>query len=193
MNKHTLRLVTFGVLVALFLLSLSWFVIGNYQSGQRAGDLVVSMLLLAVPLALLYFSIGVLVEAVLQRREGELSPRMAKFIFYTPRIAGVVIALFTGLFALDVFSMAGTIWEKIGGFLIHAMPSIVMLAVAAVAWRWAWVGALVFGLAALFFLRTVIGNPLFGIGNLLLFVLPMAMVAVLFWLSWRWKITRSSW
>jgi len=187
MNTRSRHLVLFGVLSFLFLLSLSYFIYGNLQAGSTPEQLVFSTLLLAVPLGLLFFSIGLLIEAVGQHRQGGLSARMAKFVYLTPRIAGLLIALFTGLFALDVFEMEGSIWEKIGGFLIHAAPSIIMLTVLALAWRWEWVGALVFGLAALFFLRFVIGSPMYGFGNLLLFVLPMALVAALFWLNWRWR------
>jgi hypothetical protein len=151
------------------------------------GEIFVNSLLLAVPLVLLYVSIGLVVEAWQQHRQGALSGRMSKFLYRMPRIAGLLLALFVGLFALDVFEMGGSIWEMIGAFLLHAAPAILMLVVLALAWRWEWVGALVFGLAALFFMRTVIGSAMFGLGNLLLFVLPMAVVAILFWLNWRWK------
>jgi hypothetical protein len=42
-------------------------------------------------------------------------------------------------------------------------------------------------LAGLFFLPFVNGEPLFGFGNLLLFVLPMALVSALFWRNWPWR------
>ncbi len=180
------RMLMVGTLTVLFVLSLGWFVYTNVQAGSQGADLVISTLLLAVPLALLYFSIGLMIEAWQERRHGGLREGTARALYYTPRYAGVAVALFTGLFALDVFGQ-GTLLEQVGAFLIHAAPAIFMLIVVVVAWRWAWVGALAFGLAALFFLRFVIGNGGMGFGNLLLFVLPMAAVAGLFWMGWRWR------
>jgi hypothetical protein len=149
--------------------------------------LLINTLLLSVPVGALFFSLGLIFEAWQQHRVGKIGSKMAKFLYYTPRVAGLLMALFIGMFALDVFDMAGSTWEKIGAFLLHAAPALVMLVLLGLAWRWPWVGTLVFGLAALFFLRTVIGRGPYSIGNLLLFVLPTTLVSALFWLNWRWR------
>lgn len=182
-----LRWVVIGVLLILFLLSLSWFLYTNVQAGMTPANVAGSALLLSIPLGLLFFSIGLIIEARQQHRQGRISDRMAKFLYRTPRIAGILIAVFTSLFALDVFEMEGSLWLKVGAFLLHAAPSIVMGIVLILAWRREWIGALAFGLVALFFLRFVIHDFVMGFGNLLLFVLPMALVAALFWLNWRWR------
>lgn len=176
------------VLIVLFLLSLGYLDYGNLQSGMPPVEVALTSFLLAVPLILLYFSIGVLVTAALQRRsQGQVSPWLAKLIYWTPRIAGILIALFVSLFALDVFDMEGTFWQKIGGFILHAMPAIIMLIIVALAWRRAWIGFVVFLLAAIFFLRTLLGTPEGWLGMLLLFSGPMAAIAALFWANWKWK------
>lgn len=187
MEPRLLRFFLVGTLLILFILSLGWFINANMQAGMDLAEVTSSALLLAVPLALLYFSIGLLVEAWQQHRGGKMSERMVKFLYRTPRIAGIIIAVFTGLFALDVFAMEGSVWEKLGGFLIHALPSIMMLVMLALAWRHEWIGTLFFGLMALFFMRFFLADPMLGFGNLLLFALPMALVAALFWLNWRWR------
>lgn len=188
MNAVVFRRVLVGVLLALFVLSLGWFVYGNIRAEMTPAQVGLSALLLAVPLGLLFFSIGLIVVALLQHRDlGRVSRRMAVFLYRAPRAAGLLVAVFTGLFALDVFEMPGNLWLKLGAFLVHAAPSVTMLLILALAWRREWIGALAFGFAALFFLRFVIGEPMYGFGNLLLFVLPMALVAALFWLNWRWR------
>jgi hypothetical protein len=188
MNARAQRLVLVGVLAALFALSLAYYISGNVRSGMSMGNLISSALLLAVPLGLLYWMIGLVWEAWrVHRAGGQLTGGLARSIYLAPRISGVAVAVFTGLFALDVFDMEGSLWMKIGAFFIHAAPALIMLALVALAWRREWIGALIFGLGALFFLRFVVMGGMFAFGNLLLFCLPMALVAVLYWLNWRWR------
>lgn len=184
------------LLVVLFVVSVAWLNYGNYrgatEEGVRGaelyGMLLVNTLLLAIPTGLLYFSIGVLVAAYRQKRgQGSLSPRLAKFIYFTPRIAGVVIIAFLTLFSFDVFEEGGNIWQMLGGFVMHSLPSIVLTIVLVLAWRREWIGALVFAAAALFFLRFLIPNPLEQFGIILLFSAPLAVIALLFWMNWKWR------
>ena len=80
------------ILILLFVLSLAWLTYDNYRAGSEPWDLVFSAILLSVPLVLLYFSIGVLVVAGLQKRRlGRISQQIAKFIYRTPRAAGVLM------------------------------------------------------------------------------------------------------
>ncbi len=175
-------------LVGLFVLSLSWFMYMNYKAGMRSWNLAVSAILLAIPLALLYFSVGVLVMAARQRNsQGQIDSKLAKFIYWTPRIAGVVIILFVAMFSLDVFDGSGSIWEMLGAFVMHSLPSIFMGIILAIAWKRDEVGFFAFLIAAIFFLRVLLGNPLENIGSLLLFSGPMAVIAMLFWANWKWK------
>ena len=175
-------------LILLFILSLAYFGYQNYQVGSTSWDIFISSILLAVPLALLYFSIYILVKASWQRRsQGHLSDRLSKYIYWTPRIAAILIIIFVGMFSLDVFGGEASVWEQLGGFVIHSLPSIVMAIVLAFAWRRPWIGFACFLLVAIFFLRFLIPNPLENFGHLLLFSGPMAVVAMLFWADWKWR------
>jgi hypothetical protein len=93
---------------------------------------------------------------------------------WTPRIAGIGVALFLALFALDAFNDK-PILEAIPGFLIHLGPSFLVLAAVAIAWRFPLAGAAAFlGLALLYAVRVhwrldwiaVIGGPLVVVGVL---------------------------
>jgi len=181
-----LRIMTV-ILALLFVLSLAWLTYGNYRAGSEPWQLVISAIFLSVPLLLLYFSIGLLVAAGQQKRsQGRISERLAKFIYRTPRIAGVLITIFVGMFALDMFTEGTNFWEMMGGFLIHVLPAIVMAGVLALAWRWPWIGFVAFLGAAIFFLRFGIRDPIASIGTVLLFSGPMAVIAMLFWANWKW-------
>jgi hypothetical protein len=187
MNTRLLRFLVHGILGILFFLSSGLFAYANLRAGSTLAQVAISALLLGVPLGAMFFSLGLLVEAWVRHRQGSIGKRMARFLYLTPRISGILIAVFTGLFALDVFEIPGTFWEKLLGFVIHAAPAIVMIVLLVLAWRWEWVGTLAFGAAALYMLRFVIGGWKFDFGNLLLFVLPMSLIASLFWLNWRWR------
>lgn len=73
-----------------------------------------------------------------------MSTTSKRLLIWTPRILGVLFALFLSIFALDVFGAGYTIGETILALLIHLMPTIVLLIALALAWRWPWVGALLF-------------------------------------------------
>ncbi|MEZ4657013.1 MAG: hypothetical protein R2911_05530 [Caldilineaceae bacterium] len=69
---------------------------------------------------------------------------LKRLIFWTPRILGILFALFVSIFALDVFGAGYGFWGAIAAFLIHLAPVYVLLIGLAIAWRWPWVGALIF-------------------------------------------------
>lgn len=188
MNTHVIRRGSIAVLVILFILSLAWFGLDNYRAGSPMGFVIINSFLLGVPLGLMFFSAWLIIETWLQRRsQGRVNSNTARLLYHIPRFSAVAIIIFIGLFALDVFEMEGSTWEKIGAFLVHAAPSLILALLLVFAWRYEWIGAAAFALAAIFFMRFVIGRGMFAFGNLLLFVLPLALISTLFWLNWRWK------
>jgi hypothetical protein len=152
--------------------------------------IVTNLALISIPLILLYGSIGLILLALRQKEEkGKINHSLSRFLYYTPRIAGILMILFVALFALDVFTAGGNFWEQLLGFAIHAAPSIVLAILMFFAWRKPVIGFIVFGLVALFFLRFVFGSADFGASNFLMFVAPMALISGLFWINWKWKET----
>ena len=73
-----------------------------------------------------------------------MTPGWQKMIRWTPRVLGIGVALFVGVFALDAFSQQLPFTEALVHFAIHAIPAAVLLAVVALAWRREWIGAIVF-------------------------------------------------
>ncbi len=66
-----------------------------------------------------------------------------KALTWTPRILCILAIIFISLFALDSFSSEHSFWQNLGDFLIHLIPSIVMLVVLIVAWKWEKVGGII--------------------------------------------------
>jgi hypothetical protein len=102
-------------------------------------------------------------------------------LLWSPRVLGVGVALFLGLFALDVFGERRGALDTATAFLVHTLPTLVLLAAVAVAWTRPLVGAVVFlGLAALY-AAMALRHP----GWILAISGPLALVGVLFAMSWR--------
>ena len=67
-----------------------------------------------------------------------------KILFWLPRGLGLLFAGFLGLFALDVFGAGYGFWETAVALLMHLIPTIVLLIVLGLSWRWPWIGAIGF-------------------------------------------------
>lgn len=177
----------------LFALSLAVPVYGEYRARQAAGgwlpagEGMMIALLSAIPLGLLYASLGALIVGARQHAGGQIGARLARLIYWLPRVAGVLIILFISLFALDVFEAQAGPWEILGALIMHLLPSIIMALALAVAWRREWVGFWAFLLAALFFTGFFFSRGEINWGALLLIGAPIALIALLFGANWRWR------
>jgi hypothetical protein len=76
---------------------------------------------------------------------------MKKFLLWAPRLFAIAFILFISLFALDAFEGDVPLWEKLLGFLIHLVPSFVLIGVLLIAWRFPLVGGLFFIGAGIFY------------------------------------------
>ena len=109
-----------------------------------------------------------------------MTNRSGALLLWAPRVLGVGVCLFLGLFALDAFTGDKPAVEALRDFLIHLSPMLALLLVVALSWRWELVGGLVFtGLAIAYgymarhhlaWIPTISG--------------PLLIVGVLFLLSW---------
>jgi uncharacterized membrane protein YidH (DUF202 family) len=177
------------ILVVLFLLTIAAFSYANWAVDpefMQWWKMLLNIPILAIPLLLLYGSIYVLVIGWREHSALEqVSPRFAKIIHWAPRVSTLLITFFVSLFSLDVFEMEAAPLEMLGGFLIHNIPSIGMLVLLILAWKRPVVGFVAFLVAAavfaFFFVRGIFSLP-----NLFLFVLPVLLIAFLFYADWRW-------
>jgi len=55
------------------------------------------------------------------------------------------------MFALDAFNPEKTIWQQIGDFLIHLIPSFVLIIILIIAWKREFIGGIIFTLIGLGF------------------------------------------
>ncbi len=179
-------LIATGALFVLTLAGLSvltWAVEGNNLAGW---EMALNVLILSIPLMLIYGAADVLLLSWHERSTlGRVSPGLAGIIHWAPRVAAILIIVFTGLFSLDVFEDGLSPLQTLGALLMHNIPSIAMLVLLAFAWKRPAVGFWAFLAAALVFVLFFV-RSFYALTNLVLFVLPLVLVAWLFYADWRW-------
>ena len=100
------------------------------------------------------------------------------FLIWAPRVLAVAMALFLGMFALDAFDGQPP-GQALPAVALHLLPSAIVIAVLAAAWRHPWLGAAAFAALALAYALMTPERPdwTFAISG------PLALIAALFALS----------
>jgi hypothetical protein len=102
-----------------------------------------------------------------------------QLLYWTPRVLGILIAIFVSLFALDVFGEGYNFSETIAALAMHLIPTLVIIITLLIAWRWDRLGGFLFiALGVLYILLfwdpthwsayLLISGPLFLVGILFL-------------------------
>src|SRR4051812_19280627 len=99
-------------------------------------------------------------------------------LFWIPRLLCLVFAVFISLFALDVFEERLGVWRTALAFLMHLIPTFLILVVLAVSWRWEWVGAVLFTALAVLYIVLAWGR--FHWSAYALISGPLCLIGVLF-------------
>lgn len=123
-----------------------------------------------------------------------------KIIHWIPRILCILAILFISMFAADSFAPELTFWQQIGGFIIHLIPSFILIALLIVAWKWEFIGGIIFlviGLAmspVVFMLNHQRNHFSIGqsLGIILMITFPFVVVGVLFIISHYMKKKESA-
>jgi cell division protein FtsW (lipid II flippase) len=113
-----------------------------------------------------------------------------KVFHWLPRIICILAILFVSVFALDAFSPELTIWQQIGSFLMHLIPSFILLAFLIVAWKWEYIGGIIFAIIGLILSPFVFvmnynrnDSIWMSLGIILSITIPFIIVGVLFIVS----------
>jgi len=84
--------------------------------------------------------------------------KIGKFIYWSPRILASLFVVFLALMSLDVFEIKASIWQILGGLFMHNIPTLILLAVLVISWKYEMVGGVVFILAGISYIFMVVGN-----------------------------------
>lgn len=113
-----------------------------------------------------------------------------KVIHWLPRIICILAILFISLFAADAFETGLTIWQQLGAFIIHLIPSFILTIILIIAWKWEFVGGIIFiiigiGLSPFIFIHNYNMNHSVwvSLGVIMAITIPFAIVGGLFLVS----------
>jgi hypothetical protein len=114
-----------------------------------------------------------------------------KIFHWSPRIIGILAILFISLFAADAFAPGLTIWKQLFDFIMHLIPSFVLLIFLIIAWKWELAGGIIFVVTGLvlspfvFILNHTRNHFSVGtsLGIIMMITFPFIVVGILFIIS----------
>ena len=108
---------------------------------------------------------------------------LKQVLFWAPRILGILFAISISLFALDVFGEGYSFGETVLALGMHLIPTAILLVVLILAWRWEWIGGILFPGLGILYLVTAGG--LFNWSALVISG-PLFLVGILFLINWQY-------
>ena len=109
-------------------------------------------------------------------------------LFWAPRGLSILFIAFLSMFALDVFADNLGFWRTLLALTIHLLPSLVLIAALAAAWRWEWIGAVVYAAAGTLYVMTVLPRrlpaPWVKLQWIAAIGLPAFVIGALFLVNW---------
>jgi len=115
-----------------------------------------------------------------------MNKRTQKLLLWAPRILGILFAGFLSLFATDVFGEYQGFWKTFLAFMIHLIPTWMVLITLAVSWRREWVGGIMFIVLGVGYLILSWGK--FNWAVYLVISGPLFLISVLFLINWFYRL-----
>lgn len=113
---------------------------------------------------------------------------MKEILTWAPRILAILFIGFLSLFALDAFDSNHSFLQRIANFLIHLIPSFILIGCLFVGWKYPILGGLLFLVTGLVF--TIYFGTYNNVSNFLLISLPLLVIGFLFIIS-RWTVANN--
>lgn len=113
--------------------------------------------------------------------------KVNKFIYWTPRILGIIFILFLTMFSLDIFQPGLTAWQIAIGLFMHNIPALILLIILIISWKYEIVGGIVFILAGLFYFFSLTKSSSFEWYMSVWFLIisgPAFIIGILFFINW---------
>lgn len=120
------------------------------------------------------------------------SRKVNKFIYGAPRMLSIILILFLALFSLDIFDSCNNFLNCSLGLLIHNLPSLILLVILIISWKYEIAGAISFILAGLLYIATVAirQGVILAISWGIIIAGPVFLIGILFLINWKKKKQR---
>ena len=118
-----------------------------------------------------------------------MKKKINKFIYWTPRVLSILLALFLVIFSFDVLDEGYGFWVTVLRLLLHNIPSFVLLGITIISWKYEIVGGIAFILAgiahmAFSIIRETIDPWYVALAFSLIIDLPAFFIGILFLIGW---------
>ncbi len=108
-------------------------------------------------------------------------------LFWAPRILTILIALFSSVFALDVFGETKGFLQTVTALLLHLIPTFLVVVLLVLAWRWELVGVIAFAGSGILYTVAMLGRG-FPLATYAMISGVLLLISVLFFLSRRQRL-----
>ncbi len=119
-----------------------------------------------------------------------MEKKINKFIYWAPRILGIIFVLFLMMFSLDVFEPGLTAWQIAIGLFMHNIPALLLLIILIISWKHEIVGGITFILAGLIYIIILLMKPeleWYMLSWSLIIAGPAFLIGILFIKNWLKK------
>ncbi len=104
-------------------------------------------------------------------------------ILRSARILTILYAGLLSIFSFDVFESKESVWRILLAFLLHLIPTWIILLTLWISWKRAWVGAIIFFLLACAYIIIAWGK--FRWPAYCLIAGPLFIMSLLYFISWK--------
>lgn len=108
-----------------------------------------------------------------------------QILFWSPRILGILFAVFTSIFAFDVFDEGYDFWDTALALALHLIPTFIVLVSVAISWRREWLGGILFLGLAIFYVIWTWGR--FPLSVYVLISGPMVVISLLYFVNLKYR------
>ncbi|NOZ60984.1 MAG: hypothetical protein GXO74_04840 [Calditrichaeota bacterium] len=114
-----------------------------------------------------------------------MTEKSKQILFWLPRILTILFALFISIFAVDVFREYANFWKALGTFLIHLIPTFLVIIALIIAWKREWIGTVIFFGLSIWYMYMAYGK--FPLVTYVIICGPMILIAALFLVNWIYR------
>lgn len=111
-----------------------------------------------------------------------------KYVYWAPRILGIIFILFLMMFSLDIFEPGRTIQQIVIGLFMHNIPALFLLIILLLSWKYEIIGGIVFilaGLAYILLLSTSHNFEWYMLSWIAVIAGPAFLIGTLFIINWQ--------